>query len=287
VLQFNLMADRAVATVLSPGAVSALSYGQQIVLQPLGSLSTAWTMVLYPTLVRAAQSARGSSLGEGANRALRYTIVLFVPIAVGVSTLAPLLVEVVYRRGAFDAHSAMLTAGVVAAFAPMLALTMIQPVLTGSHNARRRGALLGTTAVINAFLNIVLNLSLGLPLGVAGVALSTSVTTALLMVWLATWLSRKETGFEVTGALTLVLRVLVASAVPAIPLAIIVWGFLPVLPFAGAAGLLVLMLLIGVLGYVASAWLLGITEIGDILRGLRQGVVGFWAHRRASRRAAR
>jgi putative peptidoglycan lipid II flippase len=279
VLQFNLLADRSVATVLAPGAVSALNYGQQIVLLPLGSLSTAWTTVLYPSLVRAAQSGRGSSLGDGASRAVRYTIVLFVPIAIGVATLAPLLVEVVYLRGAFDAHSAALTAGVVAAFAPMLALTMIQPVVTGSHNARRRGALLGFTALINATLNIVLNLSFGLPLGVAGVALSTSVTTVVTTTWLASWLSRKEAGFAVKPALALMVRVLVASLVPAIPLSIIAWGLLPVLPLAPAAAVLVAMLFAGMLGYLASSWLLGITEIGDILGGLRKGIVGAWSRR--------
>ena len=279
VLQFNVMADRAVATVLSPGAVSALSYGQQLVLQPLGSLSTAWTMVLYPPLVRAAQSARGGSLGQGASRALGYTLVVFVPIAVGVATVAPVLVEVVYRRGAFNDDSVALTAGVVAAFAPMLALTMIQPVMTGSHNARRRGALLGFTAVANAFLNIALNLSFGLPLGVAGVALSTSVTTAFLMVWLAAWLARKEAGFEIRPALALVSRVLVASLIPAVPLAIIAWRLLPVLPLIPAAAVLAAMLLAGMFAYVAAAWLLGITEIGDILGGMRQGVVRVWRRR--------
>ena len=187
--------------------------------------------------------------------------------------------SVVYRRGAFDAHSAILTAGVVAAFAPMLALTMIHPVVTGSHNARRRGALLGATAVINAILNIVLNLTFGLPLGVAGVALSTTVTSALLTLWLASWLGRKEEGFAVRPVLVLIARVLVASLIPAIPLAIFVWGFLPVLPLVPAVVTLVGLLLMGMVGYLAASWVLRITEVGDVLGGLRTGMMGAWARR--------
>jgi hypothetical protein len=74
-------------------------------------------------------------------------------------------------------------------------------------------------------------------------------------------------------------RVLVASLVPAIPLSIIAWGLLPVLPLAPAAAVLVAMLFAGMLGYLASSWLLGITEIGDILGGLRKGIVGAWSRR--------
>jgi len=52
VLQFNLTADRAIASLLSVGAVSVLKFGQQLVTEPLGSLSSAWTTSLYPSLVR-------------------------------------------------------------------------------------------------------------------------------------------------------------------------------------------------------------------------------------------
>jgi putative peptidoglycan lipid II flippase len=279
VLQFNLLADRAVASVLAPGAVSALTYGQQIVLQPLGSLSTAWTLVLYPTLVRAAHKIGADSLGQGATRSVRFTLAMFVPVATAVAALSPLIVEVVYRRGAFDAHSAALTAGVVAAFAPMLLLTMVQPVLTGSHNARRRGALLGFTAVANATLNVVFNLAFGLTLGVAGVALSTSLTTAMLLAWLASRLADTEEGFAISPLLTLSLRALAASLISAVPLSIIVWVFLPALPLIPAMALLAAMLLAGMLGYLVAGTLLGITEIGTILGGLRRGIVAAWGRR--------
>lgn len=273
VLQFNLVTDRAIATMLAPGAVSVLNYGQQIILAPLASLSSAWSTVLYPMLVRVAHKPERRSLGEDTSRTLRYTIVLFVPITIVSAALAPLLVEIVYRRGVFGAQSIMLTAGVVAAFAPMLLITMIQPVLTGAHNAHRRGALLGLTAVMNAVINVVLNLAFGLSFGIAGVALSTSVTTALTLLWLASRLAHSESNFMLRPLLILTLRTAVASLMTAVPLSIIVWKFLPLLPSFVSFMVFIVTLVIAILSYLAIGRVLGITEIRNLMNGISQRVV--------------
>lgn len=272
VLQFNLLADRAVATILPSGAVSALTYGQQIVLQPLGSVISAWTMVLYPSLVRVARDRETGSLGAGAAQAIRATIVVFTPIMVTAAALAPLVVDVVYRRGAFDVRSAAMTAGVVAAFAPLLLEMMIQPILTGAHNARRRGTLLGLVAVANALLNVVLNVIFGLTLGVAGVALSTSITVALLLLYLAHRLSTAEEGFAVRPLLQVGGRALLASLVQGLPLAVVAWVWLPQLPLTAAAPLLVFLLAVGLGGYLVTARLIRFEEPGIVLATIARGL---------------
>ena len=157
-LQFNLTADRAIASLLSVGSVSVLKFGQQLATEPLGSLSSAWTTSLYPSLVRSSIAGAERSLGTLAGMALRYTAAIFIPVTFGFAAVAPILVDVVYRRGAFGAAAAGETALVVAAFAPVIALEMIRPILTGAHNARRNGALLAAMAVTNAILNLVLNI---------------------------------------------------------------------------------------------------------------------------------
>lgn len=272
VLQFNLVADRAVATLFAKGGVSALNYGQLVVLQPLAAVTNAWTTVLYPALVRVAHRGASSSLGATTDKALRYTLVVFVPIAAAVAALAPLVVSVVYQRGAFDAHSAALTSGVVAAFSPMLLFTMVQPILNGAHNARRRGMLLGLAAVVNAILNFTLNIAFGLVLGVAGVALSTSITVGLLIVWLSIWLARTEPGFQAGKVVAVGWRSCLASLAPALPLSIVAWNLVPSLSLAGAAFALATMLSAGMVGYLLGARLLGLTEARDVLRLLGVGL---------------
>ncbi len=272
VLQLNLLADRAVASLLPSGAVSALTYGQQIILSPLGSVSFAWTMVVYPSLVRAAQDGETGSLGVRTTQAIRATLAVFTPIAVAAAALAPLVVDVVYRRGAFEVRAAGLTVGVVAAFAPMLLVTMIQPILTGAHNARRHGRLLGLVAIVNTLLNVFLNFVFGLAIGVAGVALSSSLTVAILLAYLAARLAASEEGFAVHPLLVVGRKALLASLVPGLPLAVVAWVWVPPLAFPAAVSLLAVLLTFGLGGYLATARLISLHEPWIILAAIAHGL---------------
>ena len=267
VVQFNLLADRATASILGPGAVSSLNYGQLVVLESIGSLNTAWMLVLYPTLVHLAQPSR-AGLGQGAERALRYTIVLFMPVVVAAAALAPLVVQVAFERGAFDATATRTTSVVVAALAPMILLTMVQPVLTGAHNARRRGGLIALAAGLNAALNVILDLVFGLTIGVAGVALSTSVTIAIVASVLAVQLHRWEPDFAIRPIVSTTARSLVASLVPGAVVAVVVWALMPKLSLFGAVGALVVLAAFGVGAYLAMARLLRLDELRPVLEAV-------------------
>jgi putative peptidoglycan lipid II flippase len=214
ILQFNLLSDRAIATLIGAGSVSALRYGQQLVVQPLGALTMAWGTVLYPTIVRRALD-RVEDLGGSLERALRASIALATPAAVWMAGVAPLVVELVYRRGAFDSSDVSVTTAVVIGFAPMIALGVVQPVLIGAHNARRRATLLGAVAFANAALNIVLNIVFGVVLGVGGIALSSSLTLFILLAFLATRIY--EPGFDLGVVVKYAIRSLAAAALAVTP----------------------------------------------------------------------
>jgi putative peptidoglycan lipid II flippase len=266
-VQFNLLADRATASVLGAGAVSALNYGQLVVLQSIGSLSAAWMLVVYPSQVNLALPS-GDGLGEGTERAMRHLVALFVPLTVGAIALAPIGVRVAYERGAFDQAATATTATVVAALAPLILLTMLQPVLSGAHNARRRGWLIGLTAALNAFLNVILDVAFGLTLGVAGIALSTSVTLSVVCLVLAFELRRLEPGFALRPLASTVIRSVAASLVPGIPIAAVVWLWLPHLTFMAAIAVLSGLLAVGAVAYVGVGLALHIEELGSMLRAL-------------------
>jgi putative peptidoglycan lipid II flippase len=263
VVQFNLVADRAVASALGPGAVSSLNYAQLVILESTGSLNTAWMLVLYPTMVHLAGQGRG--MGEAAERAIRTTLALFMPLVVGAMALSPLVVQIAYERGVFDAAATRTTSLVVAALAPMLLLTMVQPVLTGAHNARRRGGLIALAACLNAALNLVLNVVFGLAIGVAGVALSTSITIAVVMSVLAIQLHRWEPDFALRPIVSTAGRALGASLAPGLVAAAVVWGVLPKLSFLGAVVALIGLAAFGACSYLGLATLLKVDELRPIL----------------------
>lgn len=260
VLQLNLVADRAVASLLATGAVSALRYGERIVRAPISILLPAWSTTFYPTIARTGVDPDDRALGRTASEALRFVIATFLPLSIAAVALAPMVVALAYQRGAFDEAATIQTAGVLAALAPLILLFLVSPILSGAHNARRRGGLLARNAIVNAISNLVLNLAFGLALGVAGVALSTSVTSWVLAIYLAIKLRDLEPDFDLGAVGRVALRSFVASLVPAIPLAVLAWGLRPQLDVVGLLLVLVLATIGGAGAYLATARILRLRE---------------------------
>lgn len=267
VLQLNLLTDRAVASILSAGAVSALRYGERIIRTPLSVLAPAWSTTVFPAVVAAATLGEHvddptGSVGRTVTEAVRFVIAVFLPLALATAALAPIVVAVAFERGAFDAVAAATTAGVVVGFAPLIVVWLVQPILTAAHNARRRGGLLARIAILNAASNVALNLIFGLALGVAGVALSTSITGLLLVGILMRRLRDLEPEFDLGAIVRVGLRSFAAALVPTLPIAAITWLARPPLDLPGQLGFLMLSTVVGGGVYLALSRVIGLAEPG-------------------------
>ena len=266
ILQVNVIADRAIASLIAPGAVSALRYAEVLIRTPLTAIAPAWSSALYPAQVRAAGHAIASHLGATTGRSVAYALVAFVPVAILAAALAPLAVEVAYGRGEFGAGEVAVTAGVVAGFGPLILVMMVSPLLAGAHNARRRGGVLLATGVMNVIMNVTLDVVLSAWLGVAGIALASSVTGSILVVFLAKRLARAEGDFPLRSLAQTTSRAVGAVALPAVALAAIAWSGIG---RGGGLSDLVLLapLALGALiVYAITAKALGIGEVSTLLR---------------------
>jgi len=282
ILQLNGISDRAIASLIAPGAVSALRYADVLVRTPIGAISPAWGTALYPSFVRVALEA-GAGLSSALERSLRYVVALFMPVAVLTVAVAPVAVAVGYGRGAFGPPEVIRTAQAVAAFAPLIVLLMCYAPLTGALNARRRGGVLLAAGLLSVCLNFVLDVILGIWLGAAGVALSSSVTAMLVLAFFSWRLSLSETAFTLAPILRTLLRSTLASLPVAIPIAALSWsGMVPSGTLIGLAALLIFGIL-GILGYVIVAASLGLDEA----RELRQLGIEWNARRRRAAGASR
>jgi putative peptidoglycan lipid II flippase len=219
----TLFTDRAVTSLLPSGSISALRYGEALIGMPTQAIAPAWSLALYPVLVRAHQ-AEGPTFGGSVHVAVRYVLAVFIPLAVATTALAPLLVKVVYVRGAFDAAAASTTAAAVAAMGPLMVLTMIQGALVPAHNARQSGVFLLQVGIVGAISNLVLDVALGLVLGVGGIALSTSMVLVISVTIMALRLAREEPDFRVRELAAVSVRAVGASIVPGLPIALVAWG---------------------------------------------------------------
>ena len=225
-LPLNVIVDRAIASLVTPGAVSALRYAETLVRTPVNAIGPAWGSALYPALVRTARDG-ASAIGESTGVAIRYATAVFVPLSVLLMALSPLVVEVIYGRGAFDAEAAELTTGAVAGYAPLVAALMIAPVLTTAHNAMHRGFVLLATGILNVALNLTLNVLLAPWLGVAGVAASSSITVVILILFLVVRMGELRAAHQLRTIFGTLTRSLAAVLAPAVVVGLVVWTGIP------------------------------------------------------------
>ncbi|MFN8519716.1 MAG: lipid II flippase MurJ [Chloroflexota bacterium] len=270
VLQLTVVADRAIASLIAPGAVSALRYAEVLVRLPIGAIGPAWGNAVYPTLVRATHSAGVDTLGSVTMRLLRLTIIAFLPIAALTIAVAPAAVGVAYGRGAFTSADLMTTAQVVAAFAPLIVLLMVNPVIVDSLNARRRGAVLLAGGIANAVINAVLDVVFGLTIGVAGIALATSCTiTIVLFVVLAPNLARSEPEFSLRALARPVARAFVALLPGTLLFGALAWSGMAPTEGLGALAFLALAGVAGLAIYAGLAIRLGLEEPTAFVAAIR------------------
>lgn len=259
-LQINVIVDRAIATLLAPGAVSALRYAEVLIRTPISAINPAWGAAIYPTLVHMAQGRDPGSLANITDRMLRFSLAAFVPIAMLTIAVAPVAVGVAYDRGAFTADDLLLTTLVAAGFAPLIVVLMTSPVVRLALNARQLGRVLLFGATLNVVLNTIFDVVLGLTLGVVGVALSSSLTAAAVGVYFARRLAKSEPAFVLRPIARSLVLGSVACAPVALPVAALSWtGTYPSGTFPGLLTLVVFGA-IGLGSYTLIAGWLGLEE---------------------------
>ena len=277
ILEIRGIADRAIASLLGPGAVSALRYAM-VLIQPLTAVGPAWSSVIYPRLVHLTLGGPAGSLAAWADRTLRSVIAMFVPVSALTMAVAPIAVFFAYGRGAFTNDDMALTATTLAAYAPIIVTLMMLPVLVGSLNARRQGGMLLVGGALNVALNVVLDIVFGYWFGAPGIALATSVAEILVVAVFIRSMARSGDRIDLRPIVQTFGRAALAISPFAVVIGILArngWGtvdtFGALLALAAAA-------LIGVGGYVLLAARLGMTEARQVVRF----VVARLPHSRAS-----
>ncbi len=208
------------ASRLSPGSVTSLTYGWMIQQVPETLIGTAIGTALLPTLAEHFSAERLTEFNAAIRKAVRFLIVLTLPIAVILALgLRPLL------DAAFDFGSAgtSLLTWVTAAFLAGLMGHSLKEVGARSFYAMQKPLQPLITAGVNIFLYLSLGVILYKPLGAAGIALTDSIVFTLESIILLLILKRK------TGMSFQLAPVALRTVGAAITGGLITWGGISVL----------------------------------------------------------
>jgi putative peptidoglycan lipid II flippase len=216
VAQISLLINTQIASHLTPGSVSWLSYADRLMEFPTALLGVALGVVLTPQLAaaRAAQDTReyAAMLDWG----LRLVMLLALPCAVALLTFAKPLVSVLYHYGAFTDRDVAQTSAALMGYGVgllgLVAIKVLAPGFYASQDIRTPVKIALAVLVITQLLNLAL-----VPLlQHAGLALAIGLGALINALWLLLGLMRRGSYRPSPGWGMFLLRVALASALLAV-----------------------------------------------------------------------
>ena len=216
VAQISLLINTQIASHLTPGSVSWLTYADRLMEFPTAMLGVALGVVLLPQLAGARATDNGERYSQLLDWGLRLVVLLAVPCAVGLLTFAKPLVAVLYHYGAFTAadvgQTAMALTGYGAGLLGLVAIKVLAPGFYASQNIRTPVMIAIVVLVLTQLLNLVL-----VPiLAHAGLALAIGLGAMVNALWLLVGLIRRGLYHPLPGWGRFVLQVVAGSALLAV-----------------------------------------------------------------------
>jgi len=217
-VQLNFIVTVALASFMTGGTQSALTYAWQIFTMPQVIIAQAIAIAALPTF--SAQIARGERADMRASLAetLRGILVLALPATVGLFALRVPIIAMLFEGRRFDADSTGLVAWALAWYALGLASHSVVEIVSRAYYAlhdTRTPVVIGTAAM---GLNILLSFALAplfTRLGWAphgGLALANTLATTLEMLALMWLMRRRLNGLDLRRIWPGVARALLATA---------------------------------------------------------------------------
>ena len=178
--QAVLFTDRAMASTLPAGAVSAIYYATVIWRLPVVLLAANFCTVLFPRVSEDVAAADPGRLASSLSFGLKSMILVLIGATTLLLVLGSDLTALLFERGAFGPAATGLTSRVLMVLSLCLVVQGISAVVSMTLYALHRTGVIAAVGVGRVILNVVLNALLIGPLGAVGIALSTSLT---LLVW--------------------------------------------------------------------------------------------------------
>lgn len=187
----TLLVDQAMASMLPPGSVSALNYGNKIVALGLTIGTMAFGTAMLPYLSKMVTAEDWVGLRHTLKTYLRLILMTTIPFVVAGALLSKPLVALLFERGRFTEADTARVAWIQVMYLVQVPFYSLTILFVRVISALKANDLLMWGTVTSVGVNVTMNFVLMRWLGVAGIALSTSVVYIVLSGFLGLVLCRK------------------------------------------------------------------------------------------------
>lgn len=212
VAQISLLINTNIATWLTPGSVTWLSFADRLMEFPTALLGVALGTVLLPSLSAAHSRQDHSAYSALLDWGLRLVFLLGLPAALGLALLSDGLVATLFNYGAFSGHDVMQTRLAVMAYSAgligLLAIKILAPGFYAKQDIRTPVKIAIFVLVLTQALNVIL-----VPrFAHAGLALSIGLGASVNALLLVVLLRRRKLYHPGPGWTSFALRLVPALA---------------------------------------------------------------------------
>ena len=216
VAQISLVINTQIASHLTPGSVSWLTYADRLMEFPTALLGVAIGVVLMPQLAAANGAGDSAKYSAMLDWGLRIVVLLAVPCAVALLTFSQPLVATLYHYGAFTDRDVQQTTsalmGYGAGLLGLVAIKVLAPGFYASQNIKTPVKI----AVVVLVITQLLNLALVPYFQHAGLALAIGIGALINALCLLIGLIKRGSYTPAPGWLLFGLQVFAASALLAV-----------------------------------------------------------------------
>jgi len=215
VAQLSLVINTQIASHLTPGSVSWISYADRLMEFPIALLGVALGVVLMPQLAAAKAEADRERYSAMLDWGLRLVLVLALPCAVALLVFSQPLVAVLYHYGAFSSHDVQQTSLALTGYGVGLwGLVAIKVLASGFYANQNTRTPVQIAVVVVAFTQLM-NWLLVPYLAHAALTLSIALGALVNALSLLVGLRRQGQFMPLPGWPRLCLQVLLACALMA------------------------------------------------------------------------
>ena len=180
--QINILVDRSLATWVVTGGLSIFEYANRIIDLIMGLTIIPISTVFFPAMTDAANNVEELSYQIG-NGVKTFCIVI-IPLTAFVCIFSDPIINMIYLRGAFDGHTAVVTSSIVSYYAVGLLFFALRDLFTKAFYAMGDIKTPMLNSLISFSINIILNFVLIRIMGLSGLAFATSISACITTVLL-------------------------------------------------------------------------------------------------------
>lgn len=189
--QINVMVDKTIASTLVEGSISALNYSNRLNLFVTGLFITSISSVIYPMLSKLYCEDNKDKFIDSVVKSINSIVLLVIPISIGAIVLANPIVEILFKRGAFDERATQMTSTALVFYSIGMIGFGLREILGKIFYSLKDTKTPMINGSVSMIMNIALNIFLVKFMGYSGLAFATSISGIICTMLLFRSLKKK------------------------------------------------------------------------------------------------